>query len=178
MVLGDYYVEEDETPDVGQDDPTSANAAAADEMPPGTPRVSRAPKQGFYFLARQEARTPTPAGNPQKRQDYMLAQVKEVEPALGGFVLQKAQALSVAHRQGRNTKLVATGLVHLVTKPREAWPLTVEAAFDRLVATSWVLKADPTLAEGVFPVPHGAPVPAVVAYVGAAMAYERCSEGD
>ena len=101
MVLGDYYVEEDETPDVGQDDPTAANAAAADEMPPGTPRVSRAPKQGFYFLARQEARTPTPAGNPQKRQDYMLAQVKEVEPALGGFVLQKAQALSVAHRQGQ-----------------------------------------------------------------------------
>ena len=106
----------------------------------------------------------------------MLAHVKlkEVEPALDGLVLQKAQAVSVAHRQGRQTKLVATGLVYLVTKVQAQGvvpvALAAEAAFDTMVAAVWALKGDPTLAEGISPVPHGAPVPAVVAYVGAAMA--------
>ena len=68
--------------------------------------------------------------------------------------------------------------MYLVTKPRETWPLAAEAAFDTMVAAVWALKGDPTLAEGISPVPHGAPVPAVVAYVGAAMAYERCYEAD
>ena len=179
MALGDPYVEEEEASDEGAGEAAAATAAAATEAPPGAPRVSRAPKEGFYLLARQDARTSTPAGSPQKRQDYMMAQAKEVAAELGGLMLQKPQAVQVSFRQGKQTKMVSTGLVHLVTKPRASWPLlAVTGQFYKLIAGSWALRSEAALADCVYPVPHGVSVPAVVAYVGAALVYDNLQEGE
>ena len=89
MALGDFYVEEGEAPEAGNDDVAADAAAAADEVPAGTPRVSRAPKASYFFLSRQEARVATESGDPQKRQYHLLTQMQEVEEALAGHVVQK-----------------------------------------------------------------------------------------
>ena len=177
MALGDFYVEEGEAPEAGNDDVAADAAAAADEVPAGTPRVSRAPKASYFFLSRQEARIATESGDPQKRQDHLLTQMQEVEEALTGQVVQKGQGVQVTSRQGRQTRQHATGLVSLVTTPPEGWSMPAQVKFGELLKGTWAMRAEPALASQVFPVPHGAPVHTVVAYVGASVNYLDRFEG-